>query len=258
MKTRNPLDRTDLSVDRKDCVLEVGSGHNPSYRSNVLAEKYIDNNYHRADDVKIFPHQTLVNVPGEALPFKDQEFDYVICCQVLEHAEDPAQFIKEQCRVARRGYMEAPSLIGEALFPKESHKWVILEIDNKLIIYDKFKIKGFCPDFGDLFLTYLPYQSIAFRLLTFTHGDLLTVRYEWEDNIDFVVNPEDEYYTSFFTKPWTSEMMEKIFPPRSLGKDFWQNVRAFWHVLSQMTTKKRTPLSICEYESLMQKNKYKK
>ena len=253
MKIRNPLDRKDLRINRKDEVLEVGPGHNPSYRSNVLAEKYIDNNYHRADDVKKYPHQTLINVPGEALPFKDKEFDYVICCQVLEHAEDPAQFIKEQCRVAERGYMEAPSLIGETLYPKESHKWVILEIDKKLVVYEKSKINGFCPNFGDLFLTYLPYQSIAYRILTCTHGDLLTIRYEWENGIDFLINPEDEYYTSFFTKPWTSEMIEKIFPPRSLGKEFRRTFRSFYYIFSQMMSKKRTPMPVNMNEISMNK-----
>ncbi len=38
----------------------------------------------------VYPHQQFINANGEALPFKDKEFDYVICNQVLEHAENPA------------------------------------------------------------------------------------------------------------------------------------------------------------------------
>lgn len=229
--------------------MEVGSGHNPNYRSDVLAEKYIDSNYHRSGDVKIFSHQTLVNASGESLPFKEKEFDYVICCHALEHAEDPAQFINEQCRVAKRGYMETPSFIGEALFPKESHRWVILEIDNRLVLYEKSRIKGgFIPDFGNLFLTYLPFQSIAYRLLCNTYGDLHNVRYEWEDDIDFIINPEDEYYSSFFTQKWTQEMIEKIFPSHSLRKESGRTVRAFFQILKEMMRKAKTPMSLEEYE----------
>ena len=33
--------------------------------------------------------------------------------------------------MSKRGYIETPSLLGEFLFPKQSHKWVILDIDDK-------------------------------------------------------------------------------------------------------------------------------
>ena len=108
-----------MKIKKKDRVLEVGPGHNPSYRSNVLADKFVDSNYHRCGNIKIYPHQTFVNADGENLPFKDKEFDYVICNQVLEHTENPEKFILEQNRVAKRGYMETPSLLGELLFPKK-------------------------------------------------------------------------------------------------------------------------------------------
>ena len=98
MKVRTPYDRNDLNIKKSDKVLEVGPGHNPSFRSNVIAEKFVDTNYHRCGDVKIFPHQSFVNADGENLPFKDKEFDYVICNQVLEHAENPELFVKEQSR----------------------------------------------------------------------------------------------------------------------------------------------------------------
>jgi len=53
-----------------------------------------------------FPHQQLVNAAAEALPFADKEFDYVICNQVLEHSDDPAQFLREVMRVGKAGYIE--------------------------------------------------------------------------------------------------------------------------------------------------------
>lgn len=47
MKERNPIDRHDLRINKSDKVLEVGSGHNPTYRANVIVEKYISSNYHK-------------------------------------------------------------------------------------------------------------------------------------------------------------------------------------------------------------------
>ena len=199
MKTDSPYDRGDIHINKNDKVLEIGPGHNPTYRSNVIVEKFIDTNYHRCGDVKIYPHQTFVHADGEKLPFKDKEFDYVICNQVLEHVEHPEAFVKELCRVARRGYIETPSLLGEYLFPKKSHKWVILDIDNKLVFYEKNKMPGnYENDYGELFLNYLPFQSLPYKLLWLTEGDITLNRYEWKDEVEILVNPEDEYYSSFY------------------------------------------------------------
>ncbi|MFA7493824.1 MAG: class I SAM-dependent methyltransferase [Proteiniphilum sp.] len=232
MKIRTPLDRYDLGIRKKDKVLEVGPGHNPCYRSNVIVEKFVDMNYHRSGNVKLYPHQTFVNADGENLPFKDKEFDYIICNQVLEHADNPSQFIKEHCRVAKRGYMETPSLIGEFLFPKASHKWVILDIDTKLVLFEKSKMPGnYENNYGELFLNYLPYQSLPYKLLWLTEGNIMLNRYEWENDIDFIVNPEEDYYLSFFTRKWTREMTEKIFPRRSLSTEISHFSRALSHLV---------------------------
>nr|WP_321378907.1 class I SAM-dependent methyltransferase [uncultured Bacteroides sp.] len=254
MRIRTPYDRNNLKIKKRDNVLEVGPGHNPSFRSNVIAEKFIDTNYHRCGNVKIYPHQSFVNADGENLPFKDKEFDYVICNQVLEHAENPEKFIAEQCRIAHRGYIETPSLIGEFLFPKSSHKWAILDIDNKLILFEKSKMPGnYENNYGELFLNYLPFQSILYKLLWLTEGNMMINRYEWKDKIDFIVNPEDEYYRSFFTKKWTREMTEKVFPRRSIKTDLLKTIKAIMYLLRktiELKLKKQSPLSMEEYMKL--------
>src|SRR5689334_22675300 len=40
---------------------------------------------------------------GEALPFSDESFDVVYCCDVLEHVQDVRQVIEETARVLRPG-----------------------------------------------------------------------------------------------------------------------------------------------------------
>src|SRR5580765_5774015 len=98
MKIRNPKSRFDINVPASYRVLEVGGGHNPHPRSNVVVDKYADDNTHRSGDLKVLKNQTFLNADGENLPFKDKEFDYVICCHVLEHVENPVRFLSEQFR----------------------------------------------------------------------------------------------------------------------------------------------------------------
>ena len=102
MKTRTPLDRNDLKIGKKDFVLEIGSGHNPSFRSDVIVDKYIHDNSNRCGNIKIYHHQKFVNADGENLPFSDKEFDYVICNQVLEHSDNTEKFISELQRGGER------------------------------------------------------------------------------------------------------------------------------------------------------------
>lgn len=240
MKIRSPYNRDDLHINKRDKVVEIGSGHNPTYRANVIVEKFINSNYHRGGDVKIYLHQHFVNADGEQLPFKNKEFDYVICNQVLEHVDDPIAFVNEQSRIARRGYIETPSLIGEQLFPKKSHKWAILDVDGKLVMYEKAKMaENYANDYGRLFLNYLPYQSLIFRLLGLTEGALITNRYEWKDDIEIIVNPTDEKYLRFFTKPWDDEMIRIVFPPRSLSAEIGKLISALWFSLKCEIIKQR-------------------
>ncbi|MEN6618390.1 MAG: class I SAM-dependent methyltransferase [Rikenellaceae bacterium] len=252
MKIRNPYSKDSLSLKKSFRVLEIGPGSNPTRRANVLTERYVNDNFHRRGDFKLYPHQTLVQADGENLPFRDGEFDYVICCHVLEHVDNPDKFMQEQFRVAHKGYIETPSLLGEFLAPKISHKWVILEIDNKLVLYEKSKMQyKFDADYGDFFLNYLPYQSVPFRLLMLSRINVTTVRCEWKDSMEFIINPEDEYYSSFFTKRWTPEMVRKIFPETSFSVEFRKFTKALIHLFIDKLTRAanlhKKPISLEEY-----------
>lgn len=252
MKTRTPLDRDDLKIGKKDFVLEIGSGHNPSFRSDVIVDKYIHDNSNRCGNIKIYHHQKFVNADGENLPFSDKEFDYVICNQVLEHTDNPEKFISELQRVAKRGYLETPSLLGEFLFPKESHKWVILWIDNKLILFNKEKMPGnYNNNYGELFLNYLPFQSLAYKLLWYTEKGITLNKIEWEGEINVLVNPEDEKYTKYFTKKWDKDMVRHLFPKRKLYKELYKIVNAILYLIKRKTyyicSTHETPMDINEY-----------
>lgn len=231
MKISNPKSRYHLQIHRKDKVLEVGGGHNPHKRSNVVVDKYVDSNYHRHSDIKVLKNQRFMEADGENLPFKDQEFDYVICNQVLEHVESPEAFLREQMRVARRGYLETPSLIGEYLFPKESHKWLVLEVDGKLVMVEKEKYwfqSNF--DFGYLFLTWFQKISMPYKLLMKSQANFMTTRYEWEGEIDFEVNPTDPEVLKYFASPWDDQMVKQYFPSQPKHKEWASTLQGFFQL----------------------------
>lgn len=232
MKTGNPKSRFHLNTRKNDHVLEVGGGHNPHPRANVVVDKYTDTNYHRSGNIKVLKNQKFLEADGENLPFKDKEFDYVICCQVLEHVENPHQFLAEQFRVAKRGFMETPSLLGEYLFPRESHKWIIHEVDNVLYLVDKKKI-GFVYgyDLGELIQEYLPKHAIGFKILEKTHPNMITNRLEWEGDFKYVVDPTDPEILKYFTGKWREEWADVFFPPRT----YWQEFKAASRAMANIT-----------------------
>lgn len=232
MKLRNPKSRFDLRIKSSNHVLDVGGGHNPHPRANVVVDKYTDTNYHRSGNIKVLNNQKFINADGEHLPFADNEFDYVICCHVLEHVEDPVQFLSEIFRVGKAGYLETPSLLGECLAPRESHKWILHEHKNCLYLADKKKL-GFVGNayyLGWLVQDYLPKHSLGFKITERTHPNLMTVRIEWVRDFDYVVEPEDPEIRKYFSGEWKEEWGSDFFPERSLGQEFLASVSALWDI----------------------------
>ena len=69
---------------------------------------------------EIAPEATLVQGSAEALPFKDNEFDYVTCIGSVEHFLNPGKGVAEMARVAKPG--------GRVLIyvPNEYWVWFVL------------------------------------------------------------------------------------------------------------------------------------
>ncbi len=226
MKISTPFSREHLHIKKSDYVLDVGGGHEPHERANVVVDKYDENNnYHRSGNIKVLKKQQFLCSDGEDLPFKDKEFDFSFCCHVLEHVDDPLKFVNELARVSKRGYLETPSLIAEYLIPKESHRWVVQEVDNKLVMYEKDKI-GFKTnhDFGDVFLEYMFKNSLGYRLMIRNQSFILTNNYEWKDEIEILVNPLESHFLEVFTKPWNEAMLNRLIQPKSAFTELKQTV----------------------------------
>lgn len=152
-----------------DRVLEIGPGADPFHRSDVLLELELPNEQEYikqfGHDRKLETSKPVVFYDGVKFPFKDKEFDYVICSHVLEHVPDVEGFLSEVFRVAKKGYFEYPLMPYEYLHNIGAHlqylKW-----NGKKIHYMK---KNDSPlDF------FKPVQQFFFATLTRGYDEFYT------------------------------------------------------------------------------------
>jgi|SRR3989339_273573 len=227
----NPFNK--LKIKGSDIVLEIGSGHNPFYRSDILCDKYITNDERLSSLKKDRP---IVLADCSSLPFKTKSIDYAICLQVLEHVEDPVKCCNEISRVAKSGYIETPAMFWEKLHPsRDYHKWFILNIDSTLVFVRKGKEENNSV-FGNIFENMYS-ESFEYRMLMRAYPELFEVKYEWKDKINVIVNPKEEYYLNYFVRPWDKQQMYKYCNKKKKSKYFGFTVNLFNCLLMYLINK---------------------
>jgi SAM-dependent methyltransferase len=100
--------------------VEIGaSAHNPFNLPHCINVDYTDsmNTVFKWNEYKLCNEKAKVDIvaDGGHLPFKDNEYDYVISSHVIEHFFDPIAVLEEWMRVVRPGgyvFIIAPSKIG--------------------------------------------------------------------------------------------------------------------------------------------------
>ena len=157
----------------------------------------------------------------QTLPFKDKIFDYVIASHVLEHTDNPEACLDELSRVSKRGYIETPSLLWEKLHPsRKYHQWFTLLIDDYLVFVRKNK-EELNSIFGELF-EIIASNSLEYHLMVRAYRKLFLVRHEWEEQINYRIDPDEGYLRSFFDRPWTMEQFKNFYPERSFDQQITQ------------------------------------
>lgn len=106
-------------------VLDVGSGDKPSWRADVLLDRYTGAEYaaQRSGRASARVTRPLFDADAADMPFRDNAFDYAICSNVLEHVADPVGVTAELSRVARAGYIEVPEAASAKIVDFPSHVW---------------------------------------------------------------------------------------------------------------------------------------
>ena len=198
--------RLHCPVPKSALVLEVGSGGSPYFRSNVLIDAYEETRErHWAPFVKDRP--SVLGV-GEALPFRDKAFDFVIASHVLEHSADPGRFLLELQRVAKAGYIETPDALMERINPYWDHRSEVTVRDGTLIVKKK---PAWIVD-GDLVELYEHGAKAVIAKRTIPRNPFIFhTRFFWAGRIRFkILNPEVD-------ASWPAPAMEESqHPPFSL------------------------------------------
>lgn len=98
--------------EKTDSILEVGTG-----RGDVLNACHVFKVRIGADissealeqHRKLYGTEKLIKIDANApLPFSDNEIDFVLLCDILEHVENPIELLAEAARVGRNVMLKIP------------------------------------------------------------------------------------------------------------------------------------------------------
>jgi SAM-dependent methyltransferase len=84
-------------------LLDVGCGEMPFRGMLPSGIRYTGIDVQQAGDFGMHDHDEIKLFDGRSIPFPDENFDVVLCTEVLEHAVDPEALIAEMWRVLRPG-----------------------------------------------------------------------------------------------------------------------------------------------------------
>ena len=163
-----------MKIGPNDLVLDVGSGHNPNPRSDVLCDRYVDDDTERGGAIRV--DRPLIVADGHNLPFKDKAFDYVIASHIIEHMDDPARFCSELQRVAKRGFIASPTELAEHMFYWSFHKWYVNKVGERLVLHPKVNVPNLFGELFDYLYEYNPWYARFHRSLP----DMFWMEYEWD------------------------------------------------------------------------------
>ena len=150
-------------------ILDIGCGYGANEFANTICDVQ--------DLSKFYKDKNFIKLENKQLPFKDNEFDFVIASHVLEHVEDFKFFINELERVSKKGYIELPTKLEDNLVfeNKNDHLWHMDfdDVNSKLLISNKLQ-------YIEPILTVSMIQNLRENF----KGSLVLELY-WEDKIDY-------------------------------------------------------------------------
>jgi len=204
-------------------VLDIGSGHNPYEKADVLCERYLED-VERTGHVKI-DARPFVIATLEFLPFKDESFDLVTCSHVLEHVDNPRRAFEEIKRVGKSAYVVTPSWVAENyMYRKRYHKSIVMSsFGNVYIIHNKY--------FG---------RTLARAGERQAPGKTSTIKTKFKHFLDMFGDEQGEGVEKFtgglnrFTRIFTTVMSINGGARRVLLKDgagFWNKIEAIWFLI---------------------------
>jgi glycosyltransferase involved in cell wall biosynthesis len=142
-----------LRIEKEWLVCDIGSGHNPHPRADILIDRDTDYSPHRSGKKSVIPRgrDLIIADVQLGLPLKDKVFDYSISSHVAEHVDDPKLYCREISRIAKRGYIETPGKLSDFLLDDLYHKWRVFQRDSYLVFEEKADHKLLSRSFYQIF-----------------------------------------------------------------------------------------------------------
>ena len=181
--------RVAFPVDESALVLDVGSGDKPSWRADVLLDRYVGEEYagQRSGSAGARVTRPLFDADAAAMPFADGAFDYTICSNLLEHVPDPGAVLEELMRVSRAGYIEVPEAASAKIVDFPSHVWWCRMVGETLVLTAKEQ-RHFDPEIG-AYLDRTGLDATVAKVLDSRFEDRV-VMLHWAGRIDYRVDGE--------------------------------------------------------------------
>jgi ubiquinone/menaquinone biosynthesis C-methylase UbiE len=150
-------------------ILDIGCGYTANQYANTVADVQDLSNFYK--------DKKFIRITEKKLPFKDNEFDFVITSHVIEHVEDFEFFIHEIERISKQGYIELPTRLGDNIVFEnlKDHIWWFKYNDelNSLIVSKKNQILE-------------PFLSVSTaKKLENIFRESLIMEIYWKDKIEF-------------------------------------------------------------------------
>jgi len=157
-------------------VLDVGCGYTANKYANVVADVQNLSNFYK--------DKKFIRIKEKKLPFRDNEFDFVITSHVIEHIEDFQFFIKEIERISKQGYIELPTRLGDNLVIEnlKDHIWWF-KYDDELNLLRASKKNQILEPFINV--------STA-KKLELLFRESLVMELIWENKIEYKVDNDLE------------------------------------------------------------------
>ncbi|MGE5554705.1 MAG: class I SAM-dependent methyltransferase [Methanocella sp.] len=120
--------------DRAFLCLDIACGAKPFPNANVLCDLHTKPVPDRSMKQLVTGGKPFVLCSCNALPFKDQAFDFVTSYYLIEHTDSPWILLKELKRVSRHGYIQSPSWFNELLYGEKVHNWIVSKNGGRLFV----------------------------------------------------------------------------------------------------------------------------
>lgn len=178
-----------FNIKPTDKVLDIGGSmkQHPLIQVDTLVDIISPEKSPYGKDKLSAKHFVRLDITKEKLPFKDKEFDFVLCTHTLEDLHNPFLVISEMSRVGKRGYITTPSFGADIVYSHFNltdwltggrrvpgwahHKWLfslkrnnmqILPKNYPLLYTPEFQITGWYgePEFEYYWESKIEYQEV--------------------------------------------------------------------------------------------------